>query len=281
LEAKLVTPNGFAFSLLSEFIENPGPNPTKQDCELKAFYRLSERLKKRFPRLPILLTLDGLFAGGPTFDLCRRHGWRFMIVLKDNDLPSVNQEFESLAPLGLGNRLTWQTGPHAHVRQTFRWVNDISYVDSNQQDHLLHVLECRESKPNSRGELQTAKFKWITNIPITRENVISLANEGGRIRWKIENEGFNIQKNGGYELEHAYSNDYTAAKIFYFLLQIAHLLTQLIEKGSLLHPLFPRGLGSIKNIAFRILEAWRNVIFSPADWDALLSKQFQIRFDSS
>jgi len=45
LEAKLVTWDGFAFSLMSEFIENPEPNPTKQDCELKAFYRLAARLK--------------------------------------------------------------------------------------------------------------------------------------------------------------------------------------------------------------------------------------------
>lgn len=32
LEAKLVTPNGFAFSIMTEFVENPGENPTKQDC---------------------------------------------------------------------------------------------------------------------------------------------------------------------------------------------------------------------------------------------------------
>ena len=97
LEAKLVTPNGFAFSLMTEFIENPGDKTTKQDCELKAFYRLAERLKTRFPRLPIFLSMDGLFAGGPTFDLCRRYGWKFMIVLKDDDLPSVNEEFDALS----------------------------------------------------------------------------------------------------------------------------------------------------------------------------------------
>ncbi len=51
LEAKLLTSNGFAFSLTSEFIENPGEKVTKQDCELKAFYRLAERLKIQFPRL--------------------------------------------------------------------------------------------------------------------------------------------------------------------------------------------------------------------------------------
>ena len=54
---------------MTEFVENPSQNPTKQDCELKAFYRLAKRLK-RFPRLPICLLLDGLFAGGPTFALC-------------------------------------------------------------------------------------------------------------------------------------------------------------------------------------------------------------------
>jgi hypothetical protein len=44
LEATLVTKNGFVFSLMTEFIENPGENPTKQDCELKAFCRLAGRL---------------------------------------------------------------------------------------------------------------------------------------------------------------------------------------------------------------------------------------------
>jgi len=38
LEAKLVTARGFVLSLMTEFIENPGEYPTKQDCELKAFY---------------------------------------------------------------------------------------------------------------------------------------------------------------------------------------------------------------------------------------------------
>ena len=76
LEAKLVTPNGFCFSLMSEFIENPGENPTKQApayAGVKAFYRLAERLKARFPRLPICLSLDGLFAGGPTFAVCEAY----------------------------------------------------------------------------------------------------------------------------------------------------------------------------------------------------------------
>ena len=281
LEAKIVTSNGFAFSLMTEFIENPGDKAAKQDCELKAFYRLAERLKIRFPRLPILLSMDGLFAGGPTFDLCRRYGWKFMIVLKDNDLPSVNEEFHALSKLQPENQLIWHTGRGAQIRQVFRWVDDIAYVDSEKKEHSLSVIECRETKPDQKGQKKTTKFKWVTNCNVSYKNVTALSNDGGRMRWKIENEGFNVQKKGGYELEHAYTNHPNSAKIFYFLLQIAHLLAQLLDKATLLKGNFANGFGSAKNLAFRLLEAWRNARMSHADITAALQKRFQIRFDSS
>ena len=101
------------------------------------------------------------------------------------------------------------------------------------------------------------------------------------MRWKIENEGFNVQKTGGYELEHTYTNDPNSAKVFYLLLQIAHLLAQLLYKANLLERDFLDGLGSAKNLAFRLLEAWRNVRMDRTDITALLQKRFQIRFDSS
>lgn len=278
LEAKLVTSNGFAFSLMTEFIENPGENPTKQDCELKAFYRLAERLKKQFPRLPILLTMDGLFAGGPTFDLCKKYGWKFMIVLKDNDLSSVNEEFAALLKLQRGNRFYWRTGKNAEIKQNFRWTEDISYLDSESREHTLSVIECRETKPEHKREEKTTKFKWVTNYKVSANNVVTLANNGGRIRWKVENEGFNVQKNGGYGLEHAYTNNPTSAKIFYFLLQIAHMLAQLLYKGDLLKKAFPAGFGSEKNLAFRLLEAWRNARLSKDAIETMLNQRFQIRF---
>ncbi len=281
LEAKLLTSNGFAFSLMTEFIENPGDKVTKQDCELKAFYRLAERLKIRFPRLPILLSLDGLFAGGPTFDLCRRYAWKFMIVLKDNDLRSVNEEFEALSKLQPQNRLIWRTGKQAQIKQVFRWVEDIAYIDSDKREHTLSVIECLETKPDKEGQNKTTKFKWVTNCHVSCKHITTLSQDGGRMRWKIENEGFNVQKKGGYELEHAYTNHPNSAKVFYYLLQIAHLLTQLLYKATLLKRDFLKELDSVKNLAFRLLEAWRNVRMTPVDMTALLQIRFQIRFDSS
>jgi hypothetical protein len=278
LETKLVTPTGFVFSLMTEFIENPGKNPTKQDCELKAFYRLAERLKQRFPRLPICLLLDGLFAGGPTFSICEKYHWKYLIVLQEDDLPFVNEEFGVLSTLSPETHLVFRTGVQLEIQQDLRWVNQIAYVDSKQKEHSVSVIECLETKPDSDKQLKTTRFKWITNFNGTASKVVSLANQGGRLRWKIENEGFNVQKNGGYALEHVFSQDATAGKVFYLLLQIAHLLSQLIDHGSLFRTAFPKGVGSAKNIAFRLLEAWRNLRLSFADVQQLLDTRVQIRF---
>lgn len=281
LEAKLLTTNGFAFSLMTEFIENAGENPDKQDCELKAFARLSERLKQRFPRLPICLSLDALFAGGPTFERCQRYGWKYLIVLTADDLPKVNREFESLCRLSPGDHLRVATGHQAEIQQDFRWAHDIAYVDSEQREHTLSVIECLETKPDEQDQPQITCFKWVTNFKVKAKNVSDLANQGGRLRWKFENEGFNIEKNGGYELEHAYTQNANAGKVFYFFLQIARLLSQLMEKGSRFRQAFPNGVGSAKNIAYRLLEAWRNLRVSGRELQHILAARFQIRFDSS
>jgi hypothetical protein len=278
LEAKLVFPNGFAFSIMTEFVENPGAHISKQDCELKAFYRLTERLKKAFPRLPICLCLDSLFAGGPVMSICEDYDWRYMIVYKEGSIPSINEEFESLLPLAPENHLTFHTGQQNEIRQDYRWINDISYVDSKKNEHTLGVFECLEEKPDAAGQRQTTRFKWLTNLKVKQNNCIELAHTGGRIRWKIENEGFNVQKNQGYALEHAYTTDHTASKIFYLLLQIAHMIAQLIEHGSLFRQAFPNGVGSAKNIAFRLLEAWRNLRVSANRLRQMLDARRRIGF---
>jgi hypothetical protein len=281
LEAKLVTALGVVVSLMTEFIENPGEHPTKQDCELKAFYRLAERLHARFPQLPICLLLDGLYAGGPTFSRCERYGWKYLIVLQDGDLPSVHEEFAALCAYAPGMDLTRHVGGPTDLRQDFRWANDIAYVDTAHQAHTVAVIECWESERPPGVPPTRNKWLWITNFDVTPKNVSALANDGGRLRWKIENEGFNSQKCGGYAMEHAFSQNVTAGKVFYLLLQIGHLFFQLIEKGSLFRKAFPAGVGSLRNLARRLLEAWRNLRMSPEALQQLLARRVQIRFNTS
>lgn len=280
LEAKLITWDGLSLSLMSEFIENPQANPTKQDCELNAFHRLAARLKKRFPRLPICLSLDGLFACGPVFLRCRNYNWRYMIVLKEEGLPSVYQEFVGLARLQPEARLKEQILKPVEIKRSFRWVNEIQYSDSKDREHLLNVIELHETK-SENGQPKTTRFMWLTDLEINKGNVRALAQNAGRDRWKIENQGFNSQKQGGFALEHLYSHDYTAAKVFYFLLQMAHLFFQLMIAGSLLKKYFPRGFGSLKNFAERLREAWRNSLIHAQALILLDQLRLQIRFDTS
>ena len=272
LDAKLITHNGLALSLLTEFIENPAEPQTKQDCELKAFYRLTERLKTQFPRLPICLLLDGLYAGGPTFQRCAKYQWQYLITLTADDLPQVQASLALLQAQTPTQSKQVRGGPH-HCRQAYRWVTALEYVDSDQKRHHLNVLTCLETDATGC----TTTWQWLTNFFPTQRNVDTLANQGGQLRWKIENEGFNVQKNGGYALEHPFSHHENAAKSFYLLLQIAHLLFQLLEKGSLLRRTFPNGFGSAQNLVFKLLEAWRNLPLTAAGFGSLAQGRFQIR----
>lgn len=280
LEAKLITWDGFSFSLMSEFIENPQANPTKQDCELNAFHRLAARLKKRFPRLPICLSLDGLFACGPVFLRCRAYHWRFVIVLKEDGLPSVYNEFVGLANLQPEQKLKERILKPVEIKRNFRWVDGIQYCDSKGREHLLNVIELRETKLDG-NQPQTTRFMWVTDLSINKGNLRAVAQNAGRDRWKIENQGFNSQKQGGFALEHLYSHNYTSAKVFYFLLQMAHLFFQLMVAGNLFKRYFPHRFGSLKNFAERLREAWRNSLLHEQVLHLLGQLAFQIRLDTS
>jgi hypothetical protein len=119
LEANLVFHNGVTLPLLSEFLSyaEGDPDDHKQDCELKAFYRLAARLNAYFPRLPIMVLLDGLYPNGPLMALCHQYNWRFMIVLPDKCLPSVWEEVEALKPRLPHHR----KHQHWHGRQQQFW----------------------------------------------------------------------------------------------------------------------------------------------------------------
>ena len=70
-------------------------------------------------------------------------------------------------------------------------------------------------------------------------------------------------------------------KVYYFILQMACIIQQLIDKGSLLRKAFPKGFGSTKNLARRLPEDWRNRPISPEDYRSLCQSKIQIRFDTS
>jgi hypothetical protein len=288
LEAKLLGPEGLVVSVGTVFIDNrdladtpAGSNALerKQDCELKAFNRLDADLTRTFPQLPICYSGDSLFACGRSLQLARDSGRGYVFVFKPGRLPAVWREFQSLLPLCAEQRLERVT-PEG-VRQVYQWVHELSYTDDQQRTWTFTALQCQETVHG-----QTTTWAWITDRKVTAQTVLDVATKGGRHRWHLENQGFNTQKNSGFNLEHVYSH--RSWQAFYYLLQIAHLILQLLEKGSLLRHLAqelgqtPRQLfGSLKNIARRLLDSIRYLRIEDAAYDPAAATQIQIRLDSS
>ena len=94
----------------------------------------------------------------------------------------------------------------------------------------------------------------------------------GRKRWKIENEGFNIQKNGTFDIGHLYSKNATAIKVHYLMIQIAHIIRQLVENG----------IKEIKELKFKLKEISqqiKKVLISNIITNLKVHKKVQLRFD--
>lgn len=237
LEAKLVVGN-MVFSIGSEFVENSNNKnfihrkirkykkiekktynkkenkrknlsyqKYKQDCEIKAFERLAKKIKKNYPRLNILISGDALYANQKVIDICMKNKWKYIIRLKEGAIPTLYKEFEKIV-----------SGENECKVDKYEFVTKIAY-----KDYETNVIRYKDKEK---------EFTYMTDLPITNKNIESSIIVG-RKRWKIENEGFNIQKNGTFDIGHLYSKNAVAIKVHYLMIQIAHIIRQLVENGSI------------------------------------------------
>lgn len=237
LEAKLVVGN-MVFSIGSEFVENSNNKnfihrkirkykilekktynkkedkrknlsyqKYKQDCEIKAFERLAKKIKKNYPRLNILISGDALYANQKVIDICMKNKWKYIIRLKEGAIPTLYKEFEKIV----------SKENECNVDK-YEFVTKIAYKENE-----TNVIRYKDKE---------IEFTYMTDLPITNKNIESSIIVG-RKRWKIENEGFNIQKNGTFDIGHLYSKNAVAIKVHYLMIQIAHIIRQLVENGSI------------------------------------------------
>ena len=215
LEAKIYLGNNLVCSIASEPIENSDEYVTrseetiKQDCESKAFVRLAAKIKKKFPRLPIVITADGLYVTQRVLQICKDYHWDYIIRYKEGCASSIAKEYRAL--------------PEVEKSGTdMEFQNDIMFQDFDV--NLIYYKDKRKVD----GEEKTTGFAWITSIRITKNNAKKIV-RAGRNRWKIENQGFNRQKHWQGNIEHAYSWNERAQKNHYLMEQIADFMKQLYE----------------------------------------------------
>lgn len=253
LEAKVVF-GSMVISIDSEWIENVESHneSQKQDCEVNAFKRMSSRIKKNYPKLKFLVTGDALYASTPMIDICKDNKWHFIFNLKKDRLKHIYEEFED--NISYKNEVT---------KENYFLSSGIVFKENSLQ--AFRYIETKENK--------TTIFNYISDLKVDNYNIEKIVNLG-RFRWKIENEGFNEQKNGTFNISHLCSRFDNALKIHYLLIQIAHTIRQLFELGSLIYKEVKKFVTK-KEISQNII----NTLISSTITNLELNLNFQLRFD--
>ena len=164
LEAKLVCGN-MTFSLATEFVENETyidefgntyRKFDKQDCELKASYRLLDKIKKRFPKLPIIIGRDALYLGRPFLELCDKYKFEYIIRYKDTDAPSIKRNLDEIKI----------------VDHDYEYQNEIIFGDLTKEGfYTVNVIRYDEKiNDDNTGKTTITNFSYVTSLDINSKN---------------------------------------------------------------------------------------------------------------
>lgn len=195
-----------------------GDGQNKNDCERNAAKRLLPRLRRHHPHLKLIVVEDGLASNGPHIRLLQELGCRYILGAKPGDHQALFKVFDACL-----TREEFEQSDEQGRQHGFRFANDLP-LNETHPDIRVNLLEYWEVRKN-----KTLNFTWVTDITLHKDNVFAVM-QGGRARWKIENETFNTLKNQGYHLEHNYGHGKQhLATVFGLLTMLAFLIDQAQE----------------------------------------------------
>jgi hypothetical protein len=112
------------FSIASVFIENEEVYD-KQDCELKAFYRLAKILKDLYPKLPMCLLFDRLYPNQNVLNICQKNGWGYYIVLKSGNCSKLYSN--AMGQIRKNPELSLDHQVETRLYQNISWTENLKY----------------------------------------------------------------------------------------------------------------------------------------------------------
>jgi hypothetical protein len=196
---------------------------TKNDCELNASKRLLQQLRDAFPRWPIRVVEDSLFANGPHLNLLKELKIGYIISVKPDGQESLFAEVDRR--ILQGNYEEFEVLGPDNVLRGYRWMNALP-LNKSHPDILVNFLDYWEVRDGKESN-----FSWITDVELTTKKVDPVM-KGGRSRWHIENQTFNTLKNQSYEFEHNFGHGQQyLATVFALLMMLAFLIDQVQEYG--------------------------------------------------
>ena len=198
LAATIVAPgHNRAVPLEPEFI-TPQDGRGKQDCESRAVRRWLAAHGARHARLRPVYLGDDLFSRQPICEAVLESGGHFLFVCKPDSHKAI-EDFRTGLVLDTLTR---------RVRRAKKWVTHkyqwLTGVPLRGDEKAITVNWLMIEILNDAGDA-AYRNSFITDLDVTADNVADLA-AGGRARWKIENETFNVLKTKGYNLEHNFGH---------------------------------------------------------------------------
>src|SRR5438309_11437695 len=191
----------------------------KNDCARNAAKRSVAKLRQDHPHLKFIITEDSLSANAPHIETLHTHNLHYILGVKEGDHALLFQQVQAAEHAG---RVTYyeRHDRAAGVVHRFRFVHDMPLNASNA-DVRVNFIEYWEI-----GDDKVQHFSWVTDLRVNKRNVFPLM-QGGRARWKIENETFNTLKNQGYHFEHNYGHgEQHLSVVFAMLMMLAFLVDQ-------------------------------------------------------
>jgi hypothetical protein len=264
LQCGLLGPAGKLFPFMHEHIDMHNPHTEKEDCELNAFFRLAQRIKARFPRMPFCIVGDALFLTESIAQRCSEYGWKYVLTCKEGRQPGLWEELLALLPLHSQNRLRlWKGQDGKDGLRDFRWVENLP-------------LGCLKTTVVLSGEMpaggEAVLYAYATNLMINKERVCEAISASGRERHLVE-DYFNVAKNHGIGLGHVFCAQENVSKNLFSLMQIAAILWTIICHGFLKRTFPWAARASDVALAHALAEGMRSGPFPPS-----LPQPGQLRF---
>jgi Transposase DDE domain len=191
----------------------------KHDGERNAAKRFVANLRHDHPHLKFIVTEDSLSSNAPHIETLQAHGLRYILGVKEGDHTALFQHVQAAEHAGQGTSYE-RHDRAAHVVHRFRFGNDVPLKASN----LAVRVNVSEYWEISDDKVQ--HFSWVTDFRVNKRNVFQLM-QGGRARWKIENETFHTLKNQGYHFDHNDGHGHQhLSVVFAMLMMLAFLVDQ-------------------------------------------------------
>jgi hypothetical protein len=251
---------------------------SKNDSEQTAFRRFIEDFKKEHPKLKAVFILDALYANGPIINLLRENGYEFLIGVKETkSVLFLNVKEGETSGATQFSEVIFEHGEKVikTTKMNYRFANNVR-LHQDEKSPFVNFVQIKEvtewiGKKNKPERIER-NFTFISDIEVTKNNVAQLT-EGGRTRWKIENETFNTLKNRGYNLEHNYGHgEKNLTHNFIMSMFLAFLIDQIQELSCFT---FKKVLEKFeqKSRMWRIMDIhFQMVEFS--DWDQFFYRLF-------